>query len=57
VVWLVVHVIQALDAYHQAGGEKIVEVLRDRAVEIASGGGGRGSDGPVITTRVWSLSF
>jgi hypothetical protein len=56
-VWLVVHIFQALDAYGQAGGERIVERLRERAVEIASGGGGRGSDGPVITTRVWSLSF
>jgi hypothetical protein len=56
-VWLVVHIFQALDAYAQAGGERIVEILRERAVEIASGGGGRGSDGPIITTRVWSLSF
>lgn len=35
-VWLVVHIIQALDAYGSAGGERLVQRLRENAIEIAS---------------------
>jgi hypothetical protein len=55
VVWLVVHVIQALDAYAAAGGARIVERLRENAVEIATSE--RTTDVPITTTRVWSLTF
>ncbi|MGA9522169.1 MAG: hypothetical protein WBV82_11930 [Myxococcaceae bacterium] len=55
IVWLVVHVIQALDAYASAGGPAIVQGLREKAVEVATSG--RTSDSPVTTTRVWALTF
>lgn len=54
-VWIVVHIIQGLDAYAQAGGPRIVQRLRDKAVEVASSGGLRES--PVVTTRVLGFEF
>lgn len=55
VVWLVVHIIQALDAYAEAGGPRIVEIMRERAVEIA--GGSRHRDAPAVTAKVFEYSF
>ncbi len=55
VVWLVVHIIQAIDAYGSAGGARIVQRLRENAVEVATSG--RTSDAPVTTTRAWSIAF
>ncbi len=55
IVWLVVHVIQAIDAYGSAGGARIVQTVREKAVEIATSS--RTSDVPVTTTRVWALTF
>lgn len=54
-VWLVVHIFQAIDAYGAAGGPRLVEKLRERAVRIAAVPGKESE--PLITTRVWSLSF
>lgn len=53
---LISHIIQGLDAYGEAGGERIIEVTRERAVRLASVGSG-GSDAPVITTRGFSFNF
>jgi hypothetical protein len=53
-IWLVVHIIQALDAYAEAGGGRIVERTRERAVGIAS------AADPIAlpnTTRVFALQF
>lgn len=55
-VWLVVHIIQALDAYAEAGGERIVQRLRENAVEIASRSLPE-RDAPVVTTRVFGFNF
>lgn len=57
VIWLVVHVIQALDAYAEAGGERIVQLTRERAIEIARGGEPAGLDAPRVNTRLFGLSF
>lgn len=55
VVWLVVHIIQALDAYGEAGGARIVEIMRERAVEIA--GASRHREAPAATAKVFEYSF
>jgi hypothetical protein len=55
VVWLVVHIIQALDAYSEAGGGHLVERTRELAVPIASSGGGL--EPLPITTRVLQFEF
>lgn len=55
IVWLVVHIIQALDAYAEAGGPRIVEIMRERAVEIA--GGSRHRESPAVTAKVFEYSF
>lgn len=52
---LVSHIIQGLDAYAHAGGQRIVEKTRERAIPLADMTGGR--DAPVITTRSFSFSF
>jgi hypothetical protein len=52
---LVSHIIQGLDAYAQAGGQRIVEQTRQRAIPLADVTGGR--DAPIITTRSFSFSF
>jgi hypothetical protein len=56
IVWLVVHIIQALDAYAEAGGGRIVERTRERAVGIASAAADPIS-APVTTTRLFALQF
>lgn len=53
---LVSHILQGLDAYAQAGGPRIVEFTRRRAVELASVAGGT-RDTPLVTTRVLGFSF
>jgi hypothetical protein len=55
VVWLVVHIIQALDAYASAGGPRIVQAIRERAVELADLGPGRPGAQP--TVRAFAVSF
>ena len=52
---LVSHVIQGIDALGKAGGPRIVELTRQRAVEVADVSGGR--DTPPITTRAFAFSF
>lgn len=51
---LVSHVIQGLDAYAEAGGPRIIQQARERAVRIASA---PGREEPAVTTRVFSLAF
>ncbi|HZA50221.1 MAG TPA: hypothetical protein VE549_05740, partial [Myxococcaceae bacterium] len=55
-IWLVVHIIQALDAYAEAGGDRIVQRTRERAVGIASVGRDP-LDAPTTNTRVFALHF
>jgi hypothetical protein len=55
VALLVSHVIQGIDALAKAGGPRIVEVMRERAVQVADVSGGR--DAPAITTRAFSFNF
>jgi hypothetical protein len=55
IVWLVVHIIQALDAYAEAGGERIVGVLREKAVEIATADERRVP--AITTTRAFAFRF
>lgn len=52
---LVSHVIQGIDALAKAGGPRIVEVTRQRAVQVADVSGGR--DAPAITTRAFAFNF
>ncbi len=54
-VWLVVHLIQALDAYAEAGGPRIVQAVREQAVGLADLGPGR--DSAITTTRAFALTF
>jgi hypothetical protein len=53
---LVSHILQGLDAYSGAGGPRIVEFTRRRAVELASVAGGT-RDTPLVTTRALGFSF
>ncbi|HYO70921.1 MAG TPA: hypothetical protein VEU33_33055 [Archangium sp.] len=55
VALLVSHVIQGIDALAKAGGPRIVEVTRQRAVQVADVSGGR--DAPAITTRAFAFNF
>lgn len=55
VALLVSHVIQGIDALGKAGGPRLVEATRQRAVEVADVSGGR--DTPPITTRALAFSF
>ncbi len=57
IVWLVVHIFQALDAYASAGGERLIRQTRERALRVAYSGAGSGRDGPAVTTRIFALSF
>jgi hypothetical protein len=52
---LLSHVFQGLDAYARAGGEKLIQLNRERAIRIASSE----SDpfAPAIATRAFALSF
>ena len=52
---LVSHIIQGLDAYGEAGGQRLVERARERAVELASQA--TPTSPPPVTTRVFSLTF
>jgi hypothetical protein len=54
---LISHVIQGIDAYAQAGGERILERTRQSAVRIATAAPAPGRDEPAITTRVLSWAF
>lgn len=56
-IWIVVHVIQALDAYAEAGGERIVQAVRERAVELVRREEPPRLDAPLVTTRLFALSF
>lgn len=56
IVWLVVHVIQGLDAYAEAGGPRIVQAIRERAVELATRSA-PSRDAPLVTTKVFEFSF
>ena len=56
-VWLVVHIIQALDAYAEAGGGRIVQRTRERAVGIASAGAERADPFNALTTTTRVLGF
>jgi len=49
------HVIQGIDALGKAGGPRIVEATRQKAVLVSDVSGGR--DSPLITTRAFALSF
>ncbi|MBX5482174.1 MAG: hypothetical protein IRZ16_10115 [Myxococcaceae bacterium] len=55
-LWLVVHVIQALDAYAEAGGPRIVQLIRDTTVEVASSTAHR-LDPPRVTAKIFEYSF
>lgn len=52
---LVTHIIQGLDAYQKSGGERIVQMTRERSVPLASTGSGL--DRPAVTTRAFALAF
>ncbi|MFY0522598.1 hypothetical protein ACN28I_05105 [Archangium gephyra] len=52
---LVSHVIQGIDALGKAGGPRLVEATRQRAVQVADVSGGR--DTPHITTRAFAFNF
>jgi hypothetical protein len=54
-VWLVVHIFQAIDAYGAAGGERLVQRLRENAIQIASVPG-RVIE-PVVSMRQFSYQF
>jgi hypothetical protein len=52
---LISHVIQGVDALGKAGGPRIVEETRQKAVLVSDATGGR--DTPVITTRAFAFTF
>ena len=57
---LVSHIIQGIDAYQTAGGGRIVELTRSRAVQLAavrSEAPGGSRELASVTTRVYGLSF
>jgi hypothetical protein len=49
------HIIQGIDAYQKAGGGRIVEETRKRAVLVADVTGGR--EEPRVTTQAFAFSF
>ena len=49
------HIIQGLDAYAEAGGQRIVERTRRNAILVSDVTGGR--DAPVVTTRAFAFNF
>jgi hypothetical protein len=55
VALLISHVIQGIDALGKAGGPRLVEAARERAVEVADVSGGR--DAPPVTTRAFAFTF
>jgi hypothetical protein len=52
---LVSHVIQGIDALGKAGGPRVVEETRQKAVLVSDATGGR--EAPLITTRAFAFSF
>ncbi|MBM7116571.1 hypothetical protein [Archangium primigenium] len=52
---LVSHVIQGIDAYQTAGGARIVEATRRRAILVADTSNGR--DAPLVSTRAFGFAF
>jgi hypothetical protein len=52
---LISHVIQGVDALGKAGGPRIVEETRQKAVLVSDATGGR--DAPLITTRAFAFTF
>jgi hypothetical protein len=52
---LISHVIQGIDALGKAGGPRVVEETRQKAVLVSDVTGGR--DAPLITTRAFAFSF
>lgn len=52
---LISHVIQGIDALGKAGGPRLVEQTRQRAVEVADVS--RGRDAPPVTTRAFAFTF
>lgn len=53
-IWLVVHIFQAIDAYGAASGDRLIERTREKALRIA---GVPGREEPVITTRQFAVAF
>ncbi|MET0401076.1 MAG: hypothetical protein ABW123_01680 [Cystobacter sp.] len=49
------HIIQGIDAYQKAGGNRIVEETRKKAVLVADVTNGR--EAPRVTTRAFAISF
>lgn len=56
-LYLVVHIIQALDAYASAGGERILMNTREKAVRFANSDDEGRPNPPVITSRIFKLEF
>jgi hypothetical protein len=57
---LVSHIIQGIDAYQTAGGQRIVQLTRERAVELADVAHGvpaPGREASLVTTRLYAVSF
>jgi hypothetical protein len=52
---LISHIIQGLDAYALSGGERLIEVTREKAVRLARAGSGL--EAPIITTRSFGFEF
>ena len=52
---LISHVVQGVDALGKAGGPRLVEATREKAVLVADTSGGR--DAPLTTTRAFAFSF
>jgi hypothetical protein len=49
------HIIQGIDAYQTAGGSRIVEATRQRAILVADSSHGR--EAPLVTTRAFGFAF
>jgi hypothetical protein len=54
-VWFVVHIFQGLDAYAKAGGHRLIQLQRERTMEVAGVMGT--SRLPSDSTRVLALAF
>lgn len=58
VALLISHVIQAIDAYGEAGGGRLVERARESAILVAGEPGGLApGPTPAVTTRAFAFSF
>ncbi|MFL5318014.1 MAG: hypothetical protein ACJ790_00055 [Myxococcaceae bacterium] len=56
-LWLVVHIIQALDAYASAGGERFLMETREKAVRFANSDDEGRPNQPLITSRILRFDF